>query len=260
MIESLFKVGTSAGGRRPKAVININLETGECYSGQVPTELPGFTPMIIKFEEKGAIPSTKIEYSYYLMAVAVGLKMMKSQLIAIGGKCHFLTERFDRKEKEKIHIQTLAAMNPLSDSYEDLFEVAMKLNVFPEEISQIFLQMIMNVLGCNIDDHNKNFSFLMGKDGVWHVAPAYDFTFTVDPSSPDYVNVHSMTINGKNDDIKRDDFLEIAKRYNIKNAGSIIDSVIDIIGNYKKYGEEAGVPSEWIDLIEQEIQSRIALI
>ncbi len=28
MIESLFKVGTSAGGRRPKAIININRETG----------------------------------------------------------------------------------------------------------------------------------------------------------------------------------------------------------------------------------------
>ncbi|MGM9833724.1 MAG: HipA N-terminal domain-containing protein [Candidatus Limisoma sp.] len=45
-IESLFKVGTSAGGRRPKAVINVNRETGECYSGQVPTPIEGFTPMI----------------------------------------------------------------------------------------------------------------------------------------------------------------------------------------------------------------------
>ena len=35
LVESLFKVGTSAGGRRPKAIINLNLKTGECYSGQV---------------------------------------------------------------------------------------------------------------------------------------------------------------------------------------------------------------------------------
>ena len=26
MVESLFKVGTSAGGRRPKAVVNVNFE------------------------------------------------------------------------------------------------------------------------------------------------------------------------------------------------------------------------------------------
>lgn len=260
MIESLFKVGTSAGGRRPKAVINVNLESGECYSGQLPTDLPGFIPMIIKFEEKGTIPTTKIEYSYYLMAVAAGLKMMTSQLIEIGGKFHFLTERFDRKENEKIHIQTLAAMNPLSDSYEDLFEVAMRLNVLPEEKSHIFQQMVMNVLCGNVDDHNKNFSFLMGKDGVWHTAPAYDFTFTVDPESPEYMNLHSMTINGKNEDISKDDLLEIAHKFNIKNARSIIDSAIEVAKNYRKYGEEAGVPYEWIDLIEHEIQSQIALL
>ena len=35
LIESLFKVGTSAEGRRPKAIINVNPATGECYSGQV---------------------------------------------------------------------------------------------------------------------------------------------------------------------------------------------------------------------------------
>ena len=44
MIESLFKVGTSAGGRRPKAIINLNSETNECYSGQVATPIEGFIP------------------------------------------------------------------------------------------------------------------------------------------------------------------------------------------------------------------------
>lgn len=64
IIESLFKVGTSAGGRSPKAVININLNDNQCYSGQVPTPLPGYTPMIIKFDEHLDMPTTRIEYSY----------------------------------------------------------------------------------------------------------------------------------------------------------------------------------------------------
>lgn len=66
-IESLFKVGTSAGGRRPKAIINVNLATGECYSGQVPAPADGFTPMIIKLDAHGDMPTTRIEYSYYLI-------------------------------------------------------------------------------------------------------------------------------------------------------------------------------------------------
>ncbi len=258
MVESLFKVGTSAGGRRPKAVINVNHTTGECYSGQVPTDLPGFTPSIIKFDEKGSVPTTRIEYSFYLMAKEAGLKMMSSQLVEVGGCCHFLTERFDRNGDEKIHIQTLAAMNPNSDSYEDLFEVALRLKLLPEELSQLYLQMVMNVACGNVDDHNKNFSFMMGKDGVWHAAPAYDFTFAVDPDAPDYVNVHSMTINGKNEEIGKEDLLVIAKRFNIKNPAAIIDKAIAAANTYPQYAEAASLPQEWLHKIEAEIHSRLS--
>ncbi len=258
MVESLFKVGTSAGGKRPKAVININEETGECYSGQVPTELPGFTPAIIKFDEKGTVPTTKIEYSFYLLAESCGIRMMPSRLVEIDGVSHFLTERFDRNGNEKIHIQTLTAMNPLSDSYEDLFEVAYRLRLVPEEISQLYLQMAMNIVCGNVDDHNKNFSFMMGKDGVWHSAPAYDFTFTVDPDAPEYVNIHSMTINGKNDDIRMEDLLAVAKRFNIKSPKYLIGKATEAAKAYRKHAEKAGVPEEWTGLIEEEMNSRIS--
>ena len=81
MVESLFKVGTSAGGRRPKAVVNVNFEEGQCYSGQVATPYPGYTPMIVKFDEHQKMPTTRIEYSYYLMAVDAELQMMPSRLL-----------------------------------------------------------------------------------------------------------------------------------------------------------------------------------
>ena len=118
MVESLFKVGTSAGGRRPKAVVNVNFEEGQCYSGQVETPYPGYTSMIVKFDEHQKMPTTRIEYSYYLMAVDAGLQMMPSRLLEGDQTAHFLTERFDRRNGKKVHIQTLAAMNPSADSYE----------------------------------------------------------------------------------------------------------------------------------------------
>ena len=117
MIESLFKVGTSAGGRRPKAIINLNPETNECYSGQVATPIEGFIPMIIKFDEHLDMPTTRIEYSYYLMAKDAGLKMMPSRLLEGETSTHFLTERFDRVGNTKVHTQTLAVMNPFANSY-----------------------------------------------------------------------------------------------------------------------------------------------
>ena len=256
MIESLFKVGTSAGGRRPKAIINLNPETNECYSGQVATPIEGFIPMIIKFDEHLEMPTTRIEYSYYLMAKDAGLKMMPSRLLEGETSTHFLTERFDRVGNTKVHTQTLAAMNPLANCYEDLFDVACRIGVLPAELSQLFLLMTMNVLSGNIDDHNKNFSFMMATDGVWHITPAYDFTFSVDTSAPGYINRHCMTINNKNADIERADLLQIAKCYNIKGAESIINKAVDVVSNYAHYAQLANINEYWTNKISEEINYR----
>lgn len=257
MIESLFKVGTSAGGRRPKAIINLNPETHECYSGQVAPPQPGFVPMIIKFDEHSDIPTTRIEYSYYLMAKDAGLNMMPSYLAEGGQAAHFLTERFDRRGGKKVHVQTLAAMQPSSDSYESLFDTACRIGILPAELKQLFLLTAMNVLGGNVDDHNKNFGFLMGDDGVWHTAPAYDFTFSVDPSAPGYMNRHCMTIGNKNSDIGRGDLLELAGRYNIKGADGIIEKAIGVVSDYDQYAERAGVGGYWCSRIKEETGYRI---
>lgn len=259
-IESLFKVGTSAGGRRPKAVINFNTDSGECYSGQVAAPIKGFTPMIIKFDEHIDVPTTRIEYSYYLMALEAGIPMMSSSLLEQGDNVHFVTRRFDRNsDSEKIHVQTLAAMNPLADSYEDLFDVAFRLRLDRPQLRQLFLQMTMNVLAANIDDHNKNFSFIMASDGVWHAAPAYDFTFTVDTSAPDYINRHSLTLNGRNSQISREDLLALAKKFDIKSAPTLINKALSVISNYREFAMLADVPEIWINRIEAEIQSRLTM-
>lgn len=257
MIESLFKVGTSAGGRRPKAIINLNPETHECYSGQVAPPQPGYIPMIIKFDEHSDIPTTRIEYSYYLMAKDAGLNMMPSYLVEGEQTAHFLTERFDRRGGKKVHVQTLAAMQPSSDSYESLFDTACRIGILPAELKQLFLLTVMNVLGGNVDDHNKNFGFLMGDDGVWHAAPAYDFTFSVDPSAPGYMNRHCMTIGNKNSDIGRGDLLELAGRYNIKGADAIIEKAIGVVSDYDRYAERAGVSGYWCSRIKEETGYRI---
>ena len=257
LIESLFKVGTSAGGRRPKAIINLNPETDECYSGQVAAPAPGYVPMIIKFDEHSDIPTTRIEYSYYLMAKDAGLNMMPSRLMEGGPAAHFLTERFDRREGKKVHVQTLAAMNPDADSYESLFDTACRIGILPAELKQLFLLTVMNVIGGNVDDHNKNFSFLMEDDGVWHTAPAYDFTFSVDPSAPGYVNRHSMTVCNRNCDIGRGDLLELAKRYNIKGADALIEKAVGVVSRYEDYARQAGIDGYWLQKIKEETAYRI---
>lgn len=103
-LESLYEVGTSAGGQHAKAVIARNNKTGEIRSGQI--MLPSdYTYYLLKFAEKDYYPLTKVEMVYYRLATMSGITMMPSELISIDGDEHFLTERYDRRNGKKIHTQ-----------------------------------------------------------------------------------------------------------------------------------------------------------
>lgn len=248
-LQSLYEVGTSAGGQHPKAIIAINETTHEIRSGQV--LLPeGYTYYILKFAEGDDFPFTQLEMAYYGMAKEAGITMMPSRLLRIDGRSHFLTARYDRAGGRKIHTQTLAAMNPDADSYEDMFEVCRKLGIPANEQSELFRRMVFNVMGGNVDDHVKNFSFMMEPDGVWHITPAYDVTFTTNLDGTVLENAHSMSIQGKFEDITEDDLKLFARQNGIKNAGRIIDEVCTAISHFYTYASECQVDDYWKDRIE----------
>ncbi|MCF0220172.1 MAG: type II toxin-antitoxin system HipA family toxin, partial [Muribaculaceae bacterium] len=164
-MQSLIAVGTSAGGRQPKAIIAIHPETGEIRSGQIGGQ-KGFEYCILKFGDPER-SSAELEMAYYDMAVAAGIQMMPCHLIEVEGKHHFITRRFDRDEDRKLHMQTLAALYPEADSYEKLLMVCRKMRLPESTQEEIFRRMVFNFLTNNTDDHNKNFSFLMDENGRW---------------------------------------------------------------------------------------------
>ena len=183
------------------------------------------------------------------MAQQAGLRMMPSRLLEGKDEVHFLTQRFDRNGNEKLHVQTLAAMDPHSTSYEELFVVAHKLELPQEDLKQLFLQATLNFMAANVDDHNKNFSFVMDCHGTWRLAPAYDFTFTVDPSAPSYVNRHSLTLNGKDHDVSDKDLLELATSFDIKGGRKILDAAREAVENFAEHAKTAGLTPVVADLI-----------
>lgn len=255
-LQSLYEVGTSAGGQHPKAIIAINQKTGDIRSGQV--SLPQeYTYYILKFAENDEFPFTNVEMTYYEMARQAGINMMPSELIQVEGKYHFLTERYDRKEGNKIHTQTLAAMQPDATSYEDLFTVCRLLEVPAAEITEEYRRMVFNVMGANVDDHIKNFSFMMDENYFWHITPAYDMTFTTNLDGASYENGHSMTILGKNRDISIDDLVQFAKANNIKNEQKIISEVADAISHFYEYAQKYHVNEYWSDRIEKHLSELV---
>lgn len=251
IIENLYKVGTSAGGQRPKAIIAIDESTGNVRSGQA--NLPtNFKYYILKFDTSKSkeFPYTKIEMAYYLMAKEAGVTMMPSQLVEIEGTQNFLTQRFDRVDGKKLHTQTLAAMSSFADTYEDLFVVGRKIGLSVFEQSQQYRRMVFNVLAENVDDHTKNFSFIMNEKGKWSLSPAYDLIFSADPDSYFYRN-HELSINGKRNHISRRDLLLFAQKQDIKNASQIIEEVAETVAHFKKYALATEVSDYWINKIER---------
>ncbi len=248
----ILRIGTSAGGARPKAVIAYNEKTGEVRSGQAKAP-KGFNHWLIKLdgvseaqfgESKGY---GRVEMAYYLMAKDCGIDMMESRLLEENGRAHFMTKRYDREGGQiRHHVQTWCAMNHYdfndmnSYSYEQLFQTMRRLGLDYKEAEQMFTRMVFNVLARNCDDHTKNFSFRMKKDEYWTLTPAYDICHAYDPKSI-WVSQHALSINGKRKGQTKKDLLTIAKSMNIKKATSIIDKIQTIVKNWKFYADKVHV-------------------
>ena len=123
-LTEVLRVGTSAGGARPKAVIAFNETTGEIKSGQ--TNVPdGYEHWLIKLDgvSDARFGQThgwgRVEYAYYLMARECGIEMTECRLFEENNRAHFMTKRFDRKGNTKHHIQTLCGINHID--YNNLY-------------------------------------------------------------------------------------------------------------------------------------------
>lgn len=250
--QDLVRLGTSPGGRRPKAIIAYNPATGEAKSGQ--GDVPeGFIHYILKYDDGSLFPFARMEYVYYRLATAAGIEMMPAELREFGGVTHFLTRRFDRAGNRKIHAQTLAAIRPGAVSYDDLFEVIRRLRLPYRDTEQQFLRMAFNVMARNIDDHTKNFAFCMDSNGTWSLSPAYDITYAVDRSAPAYVNRHSLLVNGRDSDITAADLLEVAGRNDIVRPKELIERVSDALAAFPTEARKAGVPESVIAAVSKDL-------
>lgn len=262
----MLRIGTSAGGARPKAIIAYNEKTGQVKSGQ--TKAPkGFSHWLIKLDGVSeaqfgqSAGFGRVEMAYYLMAIDCGIDMMESRLLEENGRAHFMTRRFDREgSEERHHIQTFCAMQHLdfenvrSYSYEQLFQTMRLLRLSYPQAEQMFRRMVFNVLGRNCDDHTKNFAFRLRKGAAWELAPAYDVCHAYRPESI-WVSQHALSINGKRTNITHDDLVTVAKSMNIKKAPQIIQQIHETVRQWPLYAEQTKVDTPLRDAIAQTLPS-----
>ena len=263
----ILRVGTSAGGAKPKAIIAYNDKTNEVRSGQVKAP-EGFGYWLLKFDgvtysEHGSIMENpkgigNVEYAYYKMAQACGIEMTESRLLAEGDNHHFMTRRFDRTDDgEKICMQTAAGLAHLDrdqrHSYEEIFALIRKMNLPMDASLQLYRRMVFNVVARNNDDHTKNFSFLMDRQGQWTFAPAYDLCYSYKPGGR-WIGQHQLSLNGKHDNFTRQDLLTIGEKMGVRRCGEIVDEVINAVSNWHSIAQDCGVRESHIAEIEKNLQ------
>ena len=237
---------STASGARPKAIVGLNKQSKEIFVGKKGENIPdGFIHSIIKFDnliygtnrgmatpyEEEKISKTITEHIYALLAQKCDIAMPKTSLIETDGGVHFAVERFDIKNTlsgvEHLHMHSLSGLmhhNPAETTFDymNAFRVGLKLNVPHEDMVNLYRIMIFNVVFGNKDDHSRNISYLMDKNGMWRAAPAYDLTFT-------YNKHHQMLFNFRNiSEINRKHIIKIGEEFKIHTCDEIISQVIDV--------------------------------
>jgi serine/threonine-protein kinase HipA len=194
--------------------------------------------------------TAELEMTYYELATMAGVRIMPSSLYAVDGNNHFITKRFDRDGDRKLYTQTLAAISPEAESYEQLIDVCRKLHLPEADCQEVFRRMVFNILANNTDDHNKNFSFIMGEDGSWRLSPAYDITYIIDNGGFLPHEFHCMYIRAKLRGITRDDVIQFARDNGIRRPDAIIRDVAGSLKKFRNIALKYGVKDEWIGCIE----------
>ena len=166
-----------------------------------------------------------------------------------------MVRRFDRLEdNEKLHMTSLCGLlhkdfnSPRLIDYEDFLRATLALTNSRAEQLKAYRRMVFNVISRNQDDHTKNFAYLMDKNGQWVLSPAFDLTYA---HGNHFTARHQLTVNGKDDDIKRGDLLSIAEKLDLQDADECINEVKDAVANWKDFASEAKLSKAFQDLIAE---------
>ena len=260
-----IRVSASAGGARSKALVATkggNLKDGTVDQGV------DHDYWLFKFDNPdnadrdGKDPKgmTKVEYVYANIARECGINMPRTDYLEHDGDFHFMIERFDRIKKgtklEKAHYVSWCGLAHAhrdttgSFSYEQLALTCKQLKLPATDLIELFKRCVFNIVGRNQDDHTKNFGFIMDKQFNWSLSPAFDMTYSYDPTGK-WTKTHQIKLNLKQDDFVREDLLKFAAFCNItdKQANIIIDQTIKSFKGFDKQAKALNVPKDLIETI-----------
>lgn len=210
-LRRLAVMGGSPHGTRPKVLVHYNPATG--IMSTVPFE--GSEAWLVKFQAQGEHKEVcAIEVLYAELAGAAGLDMPTTRYFDLDKKlAGFGIQRFDVEDGMRVPVHTLAGLMhanfrlPSSVDYLTFLRATRFITRSQVEVDKAFERTVFNVVFNNRDDHAKNFSYRLGRDRSWRLAPGYDLTFNEGPGGE-----HQMDVCGEGRSITRNHMLNLARQ------------------------------------------------
>ena len=243
LADTLAELGGGSGGTRPKVHVGfdgkgkISVGNGEIAPGQ--------QAWIVKFRApQDPADIGPLEEAYAAMAEAAGLVLSEHRLIeAKTGPGYFATRRFDRPDGGKrLHMVSLAgaieASSEMPSSYDTFLRATLTITRRADDVAAAFQRMVFNILASNRDDHTRQYAYLMGLDGDWRLAPAYDLTYAPGPNGGHYLDVE-----GEGRRPTRALVNKLGKRHGLdaKRVANVINKVRAAVADWPKFAKFAGV-------------------
>jgi serine/threonine-protein kinase HipA len=132
--------------------------------------------------------------------------------------------------------------------YSQYLGVMRQLGMPPEAFDQAFRRIAFNVMATNCDDHTKNISFILHGQKDWQLAPAYDLLYAYNPKGQ-WTYQHLMSVNGKFNQIQREDLLVLADRFQIGAAPKLLAQVRRAVEAWPQFAATAQVSQQTTDRI-----------
>jgi len=178
------------------------------------------------------------EYLVMQMAKCTGIKVVPFALIKLKTNLAYITKRIDRGDIS--HPTTLAmedfcqldgrlTEDKYKGSYERCAKIICRYSARRNfDLSELFLRLVFSFVVGNSDMHLKNFSLIeTAKNREYVLSEAYDL-LPVNAILPTDKEQFALTMNGKNRNIKRNDFFKFASAIGLERsvAEKIISSVV----------------------------------
>lgn len=255
-LPGLRRLGGTSGGARPKILVGLpadgKSQTNKILPGDA--DLPsGYAHWIVKFNARADGPDAgPLEFAYADMAAAAGAVVPEHRLMETAIGRFFAVRRFDRPAPGKrLHLHSAAGLlhadfRTPGTEYDTLFRLTELLTHDYAQRLELFRRVCLNVLACNRDDHLKNFAFLMGPDGVWRLAPLFDFTFHTGPNG-----WQTLSVAGEGLSPGREHLLKLADQADLRprDVSEIIERVRQAVAGFERLAREVGLSKATIQRV-----------